>query len=361
MTGEVTDQQHDGGPPEAGTISIVSEGFGAGSCCHLRLVESSEERECDGASDLGVTPCCAVDVGDSDGLVGESECGRVVAELPCAAARVNERGSAQDVGVSPGKGKRSVAPGPRFGPDVDVRVVAKGSNDAEGEIRIVERDGGGEGGAEVGTGSIEPVGRRDLVGSFQTRGELRAEVGVVGGVSSGEIGRLAPGRQLVGRVLAEWFQEVKRSATVRIGNDHRLVDERSQHLEHVAVERRPGDHGLGRGEIEAPGEHRDSSEHDTFVVVEQFVAPVERRPHRSVPITSAVAPGGEHVEARSESTSELGQWHRPDAGGGELDRQRDAVHMAADLFDQRPVLGPERGTGVACSVDEQVDGVRFDG
>ena len=35
--------------------------------------------------------------------------------------------------------------------------------------------------------------------------------------------------------------------------------------------------------------------------------------------------------------------------------------MAADLFDQSPVLGPERGTGVACSVDEQLDGVRFDG
>ena len=146
-----------------------------------------------------------------------------------------------------------------------------------------------------------------------------------------------------------------------IGHDHRLVDERSQHLEHVAVERRPGDHGLGRGEIEAPGEHRDSSEHDTFVVVEQFVTPVEGRTHRSVPITSAVAPGHEYIEARCESKRELGQRHRPDVGGGELDRQRNAVHMAADLFDHRPVLGPERGTGVARSVDEQVDGVRLDG
>jgi hypothetical protein len=57
--------------------------------------------------------------------------------------------------------------------------------------------------------------------------------------------------------LSKRLEESERIATVRISDHHRFVDESSEKVQRVAIERGPADDRLGGGEVEGPSEHRE--------------------------------------------------------------------------------------------------------
>lgn len=66
----------------------------------------------------------------------------------------------------------------------------------------------------------------------------------------------------------------------------------------------------------------------------------------------------QHPAAVAETDQELFQRHRGQSYGGQLDRQRDAIELTADLRDRGPVLhgDPEPGTHRRRAFGEQRDG-----
>ncbi len=74
-----------------------------------------------------------------------------------------------------------------------------------------------------------------------------------------------------------------------------------------------------------------------------------------MPLDRSAAPAGEQAEPFVEALCDLGGRHHPDAGGGQLDRERDAVEAPADLRDRLQVLGRsgEAATGVGGAIEEE--------
>ncbi len=92
------------------------------------------------------------------------------------------------------------------------------------------------------------------------------------------------------------------------------------------------------------------------VRVEQGVAPIQRRPYRSVPVGGPRA-AGQHAQLIGEPGGQALQPQRRPAGGSQLNRQRDAVQAPADCGD---VLAEHRirtGTDRRRPIEEQRDGV----
>ncbi len=72
--------------------------------------------------------------------------------------------------------------------------------------------------------------------------------------------------------------------------------------------------------------------------VEQVVAPVDRAAQGLLAARDVARAGAEEVEPAREAVEDRGGGEDLDAGGGELDRERQAVEARADLLDQ-PLVG----------------------
>ena len=112
----------------------------------------------------------------------------------------------------------------------------------------------------------------------------------------------------------------------------RLVDKRREHIQNgVAIEFIVRAHRLASVDGEAALEHAESTQQRAFWRVEQLVAPVDRRPQRLQPRQRpalAACPPGEAVGKLSRNALDR---QNADARGGQLDRERDAIEVLADL------------------------------
>ena len=110
-------------------------------------------------------------------------------------------------------------------------------------------------------------------------------------------------------------------------HEQALVHERGERLQ-IGRE-----HAFDIGEIERAGEDREALEEIALVVVEQCVAPVDRRGERPVPLGCVLRAGAEEIETRSEAREQILRREQLRARGRELDRERQAVEPCAQLSD----------------------------
>ena len=91
---------------------------------------------------------------------------------------------------------------------------------------------------------------------------------------------------------------------------------------------------------------------------QQLVAPVERGSQGPVPRDRGAASAGQQREAIAQAGGHLLGSDKGGAGRGELDGERNAVEMPADLGDRRKILWLWREARVQCLCpgDEQLDG-----
>ena len=129
--------------------------------------------------------------------------------------------------------------------------------------------------------------------------------------------------ELLARVLADRLEHPE--AAARPAAQEALVDERLQLVEVGVAD------GLGRLEREAAGEDGEPAEQALLLLVEQVVAPLDRRPQRALPLGRVAARRRSGAaSARSRRSSSSGR-QQPRPRGGELDRERQPVEPAADL------------------------------
>ena len=142
------------------------------------------------------------------------------------------------------------------------------------------------------------------------------------------------------RVLPQRLEELVARGAVgsRLGHQHRLGHQLAERVEHVeAPDGLVGDHRLrGRG-VERPDERPEAVEHRAFHVTQERVRPVDGGAQRLVALDGSAAAPGEEPEPLVEQRRDLGGLEAGDAGGGELDGERDAVEPAADLHHGRRV------------------------
>ena len=144
-----------------------------------------------------------------------------------------------------------------------------------------------------------------------------------------------------------------------------LVDQVGEEVEDLELYRRSGTlllphHRLRRLEVEAARKDSQAAQGDLLGGGEQVVAPVHRRRQRLVPGHSSADPSGEQPEALIQSPGQVLGAEDPDAGGGELEGQGDAVEAPADLGDGGGVglARTEAGLGPSCPLAEEGHGVR---
>jgi hypothetical protein len=148
----------------------------------------------------------------------------------------------------------------------------------------------------------------------------------------------------------------------RLGHDERLVHQPGQRAEHgagVDVAARPD--VAGRREAEAPDKDREPAEHRAVGVVEHVVAPRHRRGERLVAGHDAARTPHEQREPVVERRLDLHRRERAQPGGGQLQRDRDAVQPGAHRahgVGVRLVDGEARGHGCG-ALGEQRDGLRL--
>ena len=80
-------------------------------------------------------------------------------------------------------------------------------------------------------------------------------------------------------------------------------------------------------------EHAESAQQRAFGRVEQLVAPVDRRSQRLQPRQRAALAAGQQAEAVGQPGGDVLDRQDAHARRGQLDRERDAVEVLADLGD----------------------------
>ena len=125
-------------------------------------------------------------------------------------------------------------------------------------------------------------------------------------------------------------QAIASRARTLYGDDERRFHEPADQLERagtVPVEA----HGCDSLEREPAREHRQLPEQLPLLVGEEAVAPVDGRPEGLVPCVGHAAPRTKEAHAVVESIGDLPDREHLGVGGRELDREREAVELAADL------------------------------
>src|SRR4029453_2447713 len=98
------------------------------------------------------------------------------------------------------------------------------------------------------------------------------------------------------------------------------------------------DHGSGGLLSERPRGHADGGEGATSVLVQQVVAPLDRRAKRPLACGGVHRPSGQDRKRLVQASQEGLGTEESDAGGSELDGQREPVESRADAGHGRGVL-----------------------
>ena len=171
--------------------------------------------------------------------------------------------------------------------------------------------------------------------------------------------RLRAGPLVVGELLfgelAHGLEQAEARRGLRLdASQQRLVAQRLQHGQRLAVE-----HRLCGLAVEAAAEDRAAGQRAPLLGAQQLPRPVDRRAQRGVALLGVAAAAHEHVDPLVDVFEQALQPQQIDARGGELDREWDSLELA---YQRRHAFGVglrERETGVlgAHAVDEQLDGV----
>jgi hypothetical protein len=164
-----------------------------------------------------------------------------------------------------------------------------------------------------------------------------------------------------GRVRSDRLQQaVANRPAVVVGHDERLVHQPGEGREDlVAPDGPPGTERLGGSQAEAAGEHGEPAEHGLVGLVEERMAPVDRRGERLVPAVGPAGPSHEQLEPIVQGGIDLLGAEGAEPGGSQLDRERDAVEPRHDGPHCGATRGIEleQGSHEAGSIDEQGDGI----
>ena len=116
---------------------------------------------------------------------------------------------------------------------------------------------------------------------------------------------------------------------------------------------------LGGGQVEPPGEHRQTGEHLALGGVQQLPGPVDHGKQRLLARQGRARAAGQKGETLVEPGVQLGHRHDPQAGSGQLDGQRNAVEPPADAADNRsgPLVPGERHPVLRGAVGEEPHGL----
>ena len=138
--------------------------------------------------------------------------------------------------------------------------------------------------------------------------------------------------ELEQRVLARAFQQAVARAVAAIRRHQRALDQRPDLVDHgPLVLPRFAQHGGGQLEREAADEHAEPPEHRLLGRGQQAVAPVERRHQRLLARRQAAVFAAQQLEALRQPGLQPVQPQQRQARRRQLDGQRDAVQMPAQL------------------------------
>ena len=169
---------------------------------------------------------------------------------------------------------------------------------------------------------LEPRPPQRLVGAGQARHRRAGDAEVVGGVGAPDVVGVGACVERLERVLAD---RLEHGEALAVGTDEALVDERADRLEVAAA------HVLDRLERAAPGEDRQPAEERLLGVAEQLEAPADRVAQRPVPVGRVPRPRGEQLQRVRQPGQDPARRQHLDPDGGQLDRERQAVEVVADL------------------------------
>jgi hypothetical protein len=180
--------------------------------------------------------------------------------------------------------------------------------------------------------AVEPGG---LVGSPPGHFNLLADPGEPGQVAFSQQRLLSNVLQPAPSVLPDRLQHpVAGPPAPGVCEDYRLLHQPGQHLEDLLRrEVRAAADELGSLQLEAVGEDRQPAPEDAFALGQQLEAPIDRGVQRLVPAAGGPAARAQQPEAIPEPVDYMVHGQRPQAHGGQLDGQRNALEAAAELRD----------------------------
>src|SRR5690606_41917883 len=100
-----------------------------------------------------------------------------------------------------------------------------------------------------------------------------------------------------------------------------------------------GAHRFDGLEIPAVGEHGQPREESPLALAEERLAPLQRRSEGALSGWGLPRAAPEHVEGTLETSQDLLRREDTDAGGGELDGQRQPIEPGADTGDDILIAG----------------------
>ncbi len=227
--------------------------------------------------------------------------------------------------------------------------------------RFVER------GPQIAGLRVQPGQPGPLSGAAQPRLGFFRQLPVVHEMAvayGGEALRLV---QPLGRVRGDGLQEPVARAGRSVRHDHQgAVDQPRDQVQHLVPGNAvPGADRFGSRQVAAVAVGGEAAQDDAFGRAEQLPAPVDHRSKRLLAGRCAALPEGQDPEAVVEPRGQLPYSKGSYPGGGELQRERDAVQTPADLG-YGPALGlirrvrgaREAGCGCGCPFHEQFHRVR---
>ena len=84
-------------------------------------------------------------------------------------------------------------------------------------------------------------------------------------------------------------------------------------------------HCFGGVQVEAPGEHRQTSQQQLLAAMQQRIGPLDSRLQGLLPLRGGTAALGEQPEPLIQAVGKADQRQRAQSGGGQLDGQRQPV------------------------------------
>ena len=159
-------------------------------------------------------------------------------------------------------------------------------------------------------------------------------------------------------VLTDRLQQVVARAGVAVDHDQGAVDQPVNRVHHrCRVEVGAGDCA---SRVDGPGATEDGepAQQHALRLAQEVVAPVDGRPEGALPGFCGPRAAGQQGEAVLHAVGELVDRQAGHPGGGQLDSQRDAVQVPADLGHRAGVVRAEAEVGQRAlrTVDEELDG-----